>query len=516
MSPEEESPVLRRKIAVGLFLLTLGVYALFAGGHTYSSDEEGLFLTTQSLVEHRSPVIVVDEGNNRVLPITTGRTGAPVTVGGLGQSLVAAPLYVLGSLAGTGIHGGNYGNYPERLFVGWTNSIVTALSVAVVFLLSLRMGVTRRRAVALSFVYAFATFAFPHAKTFFSEPLAATLSLTSLFFVVRSGQDRTLGAAALAGLSIGFGLHARASVALFVPVLGLYLLWLWARPHFEIRKLIAPAGAFGGAFSVTVALLLLSNWWRFGSPFNLGYATIPLDYPIQDGLYGLFLSPGKSIFVYAPIVALGLLAPILAGRGHRSVAGVAVVLGLLNALFFARFPYWHGDHSYGPRYLMLSLPFLVIPAGVLLDRRWARLTTLGCAVLGGTVALLGAVMYFNQYFNIAEHESVPKLEILADGPNYWRKMHYDPYWSPPVGTARALPEVVENTLKRADGHDAALQQYPGTTNEQYGWYFAPPQADSWIYWLFATHGPKRFLVLAPFWLVVALVGVRILRPGLRA
>jgi hypothetical protein len=506
-----------RRVATALFLLAFGVYALLAGGHAYSSDEEGLFITTKALVEHRTPAIVVDDTNSAVLPVTSGRDGTTVGVGGFGQSVVAIPLYLVGSLAGTGIHGGNFGDYPEWLFVGWTDAIVTALIVALLYLTAVRIGTERRWAVVLALVYGFCTFAMPHAKTFFSEPLATLLSLLSLFLVVRAVEERSLVVLAGAGAAIGFALHARASVGIFLPILGLYVLWTWAgRLRSGVLGTLAAGTAFGAGTLPPIALLLVSNWWRFGEPLNFGYGAIPLSYPITEGLYGLFLSPGKSVFLYAPVVLLGLVSPFLVPARVRPVAVLCVTLGLANALFFARFPYWHGDHSFGPRYLVMSIPFWVVPVGPLLAKVAWRRALAATAVLGFVVAALGSVMYFNQYFAIAERTAVPKLEILPDGPNYWRKMHYDPYWSPVLGHARALPSVLENSAKRADGQDRQLQTWPGTTGEQYGWYFAPPQLDSWVYWLAPTHGPKRFLVLAPVFLGLIALGAVRLRQALEA
>jgi hypothetical protein len=280
--------------------------------------------------------------------------------------------------------------------------------------------------------------------------------------------------------------------------------------------LVRAALGFGAGFTVPFALLLVSNWWRFGRALDFGYESVPLGYPLQDGLYGLFLSPGKSVLLYAPVVALGLVATALVPRPHRPVAVTATVMGLANAVFFARFPYWHGDHTFGPRYLIMSIPFWALPVGPLLAKRAWRVALGVAAAIGLVVALLGTVMYFNEYFAIAEQHAVPKLEILPDGPNYWRKMHYDPYWSPVAGTTRALPDVARNTWRRLDGHDRDLQEWPGTTNQKYGWYFAPPQLDSWMYWVFPTHGPKRFLLLAPLWLVVGAGGGVLLRRSMRA
>lgn len=495
-----------RRVAAALFALAFGVYALFAGGHTYSSDEEGLFFATKALVERRTAVVEATPDNIAVLPVRAGRTGGPVTVGGFAQSVVAVPFYLAGSVAGAGIHGGEYGEYPERLFVGWMNSAVTAAGVALMFLFARRLGATSRAAVLLALTYGFATYAFPHAKTFFSEPLAATLAFAATYFVVRDlGPPRTRHLI-LAGALFGAALNARASVAVFAAPLAVYLLWVCGREGSltaRLRKLTIAASAFAAGAAPFVGLLLWSNWWRFGGPFDLGYETIPLDHPMLEGLYGLFLSPGKSIFLYAPTVAVALAALVVPHRFRPQVLLCAAV-GLTNALFFSRFVHWHGDHSWGPRYLILSLPFLLVPVAPVLGRLMWRRAVVVTAVLGVASASLGTVMYFNQYFNIADQAI--EWTFADDGPTYWRSLHFDPYWSPILGHARAIPDVIDNTIDRVDGDDPSLTKFPGTTTGRYGWYFGPPQFDSWAYWIQASHGPDRFLLLVPFFAATSIAG----------
>lgn len=499
-----------RRIAVGVVAFVFGVYALFAGGHTYSSDEEGLFFTTKALVERRSPVVDATDDNIRVLPVRAGRTGGPVTVGGFAQSVVATPLYLAGSIAGTGIHGGNYGDYPERLFVGWLNSLVTAIGAGILYLFARRLGATARWAVALALTYAFGTYAFPHAKTFFSEPLAATLSLGAAYLVVVGAREHRFRTLVLAGLVFGFALHARTSVGLFALGIGTYLVWMFGRegqPAQRLRRILSAGVSFGAGMALPLALLMLTNWWRFGGPLDMGYQSIPLDHPIEEGLYGLFLSPGKSIFLYAPPVAVGIAA-LFTNTRWRAEVSMCAGFGFLNALFFARFVHWHGDHSWGPRYLILSLPFWLVPIAPTLGRlRWRR-ALIATGALGLASASLGVVMYFNQYFNIADQAI--EWTFADDGPTYWRSLHFDPYWSPILGHARALPDVVDNTVRRVDGEDPALKKFPGTTVEKYSWYFGPPQFDSWVYWLRPAHGPHRFLLIVPVFVAAIALGGRTL------
>jgi hypothetical protein len=472
-----------------------------------------MFETTRSLIEDRDPVVTINADNDRVMPVRAGRTGAPVGVSGIAQSLVAIPPYLAGAVVGAGL-GGPYHDYAERVFVGWTNSVVTAFGAVAVFLLARRLGSPQRWAAILALIYGLATFAFPHAKTFFSEPLATTFLLGATLFAVRARQDGSLAAITWCGALGGAALLARASTALFLPALGLYLLWARLARGAVFREFMRTALAFGAGFAVPVALLLVTNWWRWGSPLDLGYERIPLDFPIAEGLYGLLLSPGKSIFLYAPIVAVALAGALFAPRAVRREVVLLVVLGAVNLVFFARFLAWHGDHSWGPRYLIMSLPFLTLPVAPLLDRlRWQR-AALVAGAAGLVSASLGTVMYFNQYFAVAEREI--GLEIIPETghPTYWREMHFDPYWSPLAGHARALPSVVRNSLERIDGDADDLTAFPTTTSGRYGWYFAPPQSDSWIYWIFVTDGPRRLLPMAAVFGAAATVGGYLLRPVL--
>ena len=492
--------------------MLVGIYGLCAGGHTYSSDEEGMLATTEAILERRSPELVITDDNSGMTPRTEGRNGAPVGVSGLGQSVVGMPLYLAGSVAAETV-AESYENYTQRVFVGFTNSFVTAAGVVLVFLIGGLLGASRRAAIALALVYGLGTMAWPHAKTFFSEPLTTTMVLAATWLALRAARDHSLRLCAAAGAAAGAALFARSTAGLFLPVLGVYLLAaFWAGR--DLRRPLAAGTAFTAGAVPLLALLGASNWWRFGSPTSFGPKSIPLDYPILEGLYGLFLSPGKSLFLYAPAALVGLAAVPFSPSGRRRDVALVTAVGLVNALFFARFLQWHGDHAWGPRYLIMSVPFLILPVAPLLGRiKWRRALLAAGAVGFGTAAL-GTAMYFNQYFHIVER-ALPPLEIGPAGPTYWESMHYDPYWSPVAGHLRALPDIVRNTTARLDGEDDDLQRFPDTPGQRYGWYFAPPQFDSWAYWLFPAHGPKKLLLLVPLFAAALVVGARRLWPALR-
>src|SRR5581483_3525417 len=179
----------------------------------------------------------------------------------------------------------------------------------------------------------------------------------------------------------------------FLPVIGLYLLFAFPRRWANwFGRWLRVGLAYSAGAAVPLAVFFWSNWWRYGAPTNMGPKSIPLNYPLQDGLYGFFLSPGKCLFLYAPVVLVGVLAVPFAPRRHRPAVALMVALGAVNVALFARFFQWHGDHAWGPRYLIMTIPFFVLPLAPLLDRiRWQRALAVS-AVLGLFSAFLGVVV----------------------------------------------------------------------------------------------------------------------------
>ena len=501
-----------RRLALGVFLVLLAVYGLTAGGHTYSSDEEGMLLSTRQMVEEHTPVLVVTEDNAGLIPAVPGREGAPVGVSGMAQIAAATPLLGVGTVVGATVAKA-YGDYTERLFVGFLNSFVTAACAAVLLLIALELGTSRRHALLLALVYGLGTYAWPHAKTMFGEPMATLLVLGAALHAVRFRTRGSMRSAVLSGAFLGASLMGRSSDALFIPLVCLYLAGVAASRVPRVRSVVLTGAAVAAGAAIPVLVFLGTNTWRFGSPFDLGYQAVPLEYPLLEGLYGLFLSPGKSLFLYAPVAAVGIAAAVRTTRERRPEAALFLSMAFLNALFFARFVHWHGDHSWGPRYLVMSLPFFILPCAPLLGAvRWRRAVAVAGA-LGLVVALLGTVMYFNQYFHVAEVALGSEMD--EEGAVYWKAMHFDPEWSPIVGHARLVDDVVGNSAELLGGGELR-EPFLGSTGHRYGWYFAPAQLDSWIYWNLIVGGPTRLYLLIPLLLGAGAFGVVLVRRDLDA
>lgn len=138
-----------------------------------------------------------------------------------------------------------------------------------------------------------------------------------------------------------------------------------------------------------IAIWMAYNAARFGSPTSSGYKVQPFSHPFLSGLYGLALSPGRGVFVYVPLILVGI-ASVPSARGRTRVFGLlAVTLLAVRRIFYARWWSWYGGDSWGPRFMIPAMPAFAIPVADGLTR-WVRSPFVHLAVLASlTMSVVG-------------------------------------------------------------------------------------------------------------------------------
>lgn len=378
---------IRSQILDFAFLSLLLIILVFSsGGHIVSGDEETMFRVTQNLLAGDGIVVGREEITlqAQMHPIlqpardydfwTTsaipGRDGKTYSKYGIGQSLVAIPLYGIGQLWEVVFVEGD-SVWPEgwyaRLAASMLNSFALFGCSWVLMLFSRELGFQNGTSRWLVVGFIFSTMAWPYVKTFYPQPSVTFLVLLMVFSAYQWRKTLEKRWLWILGLAVCLAILFRASSMIVLPVLVAYLIfglppqkrWSWV---FPITFLLG----------ISFGLTLIYNELRFSSFLETGYHEIAWTTPPILGLYGLLLSPGKGIVMYAPLVIIGAVSGIIFVREHRSEAWLFLGLWISFLLFYAPYNFWTGGFNWGPRFLLPVLPFAILPIGSLMEEKSIR------------------------------------------------------------------------------------------------------------------------------------------------
>lgn len=415
---------------LALAATVLCVSLMTFSGRFHAIDEISTLATTESLVKHGDLAVEQVRWSASWTPAQNreGTDGRYYSKKGVGVALLAAPLYAL-ALWWPGL------GLVQAAMV--TGAIVTGASAALLAAILRRLGYGLRPALFVAAVFAVATPVWPYSRTLYAEPSTIFLWLLALWALLAS-RDRPAWAA-LAGAALGASVLVKTPNVVGVAVLvAAYVGWglseggrdLTPRPpllpgegeSFEdegehehasgARGLLAtplPVSGRGRGRGSALAVPLLFfaalfvglNWLRFGDPLATGYGDggerFVFDYAAS--LPALLVSPGKGLFVFAPALLVALAGWPRFWRRHRDVAVLVAGLSLTNLLLYGGWFMWWGGWSWGPRFLLPLVPFLLLPLAEVLTHPGRLL--LGATVLsvaaGVVINLLGAVVDFNEY-----------------------------------------------------------------------------------------------------------------------
>lgn len=168
---------------------------------------------------------------------------------------------------------------------------------------------------------------------------------------------------------------------------------------------------------------------------------------LLEGLDGLLLSTGKSLFLYSPPLILALPGLRDWWRTRRPDALLIGAIAVLVVVPAASLERWDGDPAWGPRRLVALVPLLAWPACDWLRRNWPRRRA-GVSLLlaaGISVQILGMAFPAESWLRLA---SAVKTSTGAGG---WfahgDEVHFMPQFSPLAGHAWMLKNVLKKNQK---------------------------------------------------------------------
>jgi hypothetical protein len=319
---------------------------------------------------------------------------------------------------------GNY--FPEAKAVGralgshLAPAALAAASTLMFARLCVWLGVSALGASLASLGLAFATMFTVYARSPYSEMTQAWAYLGLYGSVLRASREpaprRFLALGAWAGLVV----NAKNIFILALLGAAVYVVWrLWGR--LGPRGLLRAAGLAALAGLPFVVMIAVYNHARSGSFTNTGYpvgrmADREFVENVFFGVWSLFFSLGKSLFLYCPPLAAAVVAFPRAIRWRTDWLWVLALTAVPVIGVYGRFVFWSGDWCWGPRYLLFLVAPLMVPVARLIDdllaaRRRLALAALGALGLVGVgVTCLGSAFYWDHFIRIAQ---VARLQWLG-------------------------------------------------------------------------------------------------------
>jgi len=186
----------------------------------------------------------------------------------------------------------------------------------------------------------------------YSEVGGGAFLIASLYFAVSDKPYRS-------GLALALSILFRPTNLVALPFLG------WAVWRKGLKALpSAIAIAIGGI------LLAAYNWARFGSPLNFGYPEGNLSIPFFTGLHAMFLSPGRSLFVYSPILLLAIPGAWFFSKREPWLTIFCLFIVVSYAAIVASWGPLGWGLSWGMRLMTPTLPVLGFLAAPVVDYAW--------------------------------------------------------------------------------------------------------------------------------------------------
>ena len=422
-----------RKLAVNLFLLLTCVYILTASGNSVDVTDDGMirFAITQSLIEKGTFDLPAEIGRKWGIQ---GRDGCYYTNHGLGQSVLAAPFFYLGKWTGN-----------PKFMISMMGPLVTAASCSVLFLLGLRIGYSIGTAAFVSLMAGLCTQMWPESKSPFDHSLETLSCILSIYWVFIFLQDKKRGSLLLAGASLGLAVLTRVTAVLWLIPLALMasMAFVQGSPRqLSFARLLKPVALFFAGFAPFLGLVFWYNQIRFGSSIEAGYSVWARQRGISNfsnpaylGVIGELFSPGKGVFVYCPLLILGIFASRVFYHRNRPIAVLTFSATIMYTVFFSTYVAWHGDLAWGPRYLTFLMPLWILAIGSARGKMeyqksvyWSRMRGILIG-LSCTIQLTAVMVDMNlHYFRLL------RLGIIQDVETYRYPMaiYLNPRFSPLV------------------------------------------------------------------------------------
>ena len=311
----------------------------------------------------------------------------------------------------------------------------SALSVAVLFLVSRTYTYSLKTSIIISFLFAFTTIIWAYSQTSLNSVPVAFFLLSGFFFYRKFQKTNSHFNLILTGIFFGVAFLTRNDMILIIAPFFILLLitsfWkniklktyftfvktffafvIPVTSSYGIRKIIEYVRVGGDNVEVTVISTLPETLLREASSSSTPYF-------LQ--LFGVLFSPGAGLFIFSPILFASFVGFFDFYKKNKSDCILFLSFIGIFVIFFASGSNWHGFNGWGSRYMLPIIPFLMIPIAASIEKRMHFSFKIPVIFLGITgflinlVYLLQDVSYFVWGFFGSDDRGLYSLGRKADG-----------------------------------------------------------------------------------------------------
>ena len=422
-----------KNIIIYYFLFLFAFLSFFSAGVIDSGDGFQYLTVARSIYykgEPTTPPYEYSERKNIHMNIVEGRDGKYYSLTGLGFSLAYLP-----AVAITDIVYKIYGVSPSEhfplendwlifLMAGFTNAFFGALLGVILFVYFVILGLSKKQSIFFSLISIVATNLFVYTKHSMPHMMFITFLMLTFLMIKLYSIKRKIYLLILAGLYFGiFVITYNPTFILAAPPLFLYYTML-LKHKFNIQSLKIIFKDCAVFLIAVLPFVLIYTWYeniRVGSGSNLilvGTSYLASRIPLGvffEGIYGQLFSPGRSIFIYSPILLIILFFWHKIKKDIRPEFFIFLLYSVVLILFYAKAytigrpdqgieGLWHGENSWGPRYLTPLIPLGMLVVGSIykfLSKKAIYFVFLPLASVGLIIAIIGVLIpYQTKYFNL--------------------------------------------------------------------------------------------------------------------
>ncbi|MEM4245074.1 MAG: hypothetical protein QXR60_02635 [Candidatus Nanoarchaeia archaeon] len=371
-----------------IFFTVWIVYILFISNYGGNWMEDSVLRLTMAIVDDQS--VVIDRFVFKGIEDNAYFGGHYYSGFAPGDSFLAAPIYFvfkpIFTLLPHSFHG--FPNVQLRLILlnviatVFVASLLSALLAVLIYRLLGKFSDNESHKIFLTFTFSFATLFFVY-STSYSKDILKTFFMFASFYILfnlrdRHCQNREGWLFFFSGLFVAFSVAMDYKMVIVIPLFIIYL--------FYVSKKKESLYFFLG-LAIPLFMLLLYDYVAFGNPFVTPYSyrnpaitnyyytygIMGMTYPNFERIYWLMLSPFRGFFFYMPIMILSCIGIFLKffSKDKRYNIEMLFILFLFLLLFYyntSLVTAWDAGGSFGPRYLIPVVPFMIIPVIFVFDK----------------------------------------------------------------------------------------------------------------------------------------------------